>query len=205
MHGRHLRWFPLLGLAAVLVAAPGCSDWQKRVRPGLAVAEPTMELLEQAEPIALTRGHTTVRLVPRARYSTKAWVVAVDDDFSDPNAEVMPLDVGLAWGVSGDPALLGQISFHLKRRYLSARWDTRLPIPSNEVMNHISNHHLIPKNDADERLLKRARPGDLLTLEGFLVDVDGTRLPQRTSLTRDDVGNGACEILLVERFTLERP
>jgi len=63
---------------------------------------------------------------------------------------------------------------------------------------------MIPSNSAIARKLKSLRPGDVVRLEGFLVDVDhpsGWRW--RTSMSRVDSGAGACEIVYVEQLTRE--
>ena len=52
--------------------------------------------------------------------------------------------------------------------------------------------------------------GDLVTLQGKLVDVEirdaggAVAARMRTSLTRDDVGSGACEIVWVESVEVEK-
>jgi hypothetical protein len=59
--------------------------------------------------------------------------------------------------------------------------------------------HMIPANSEVERELKRLRRGDVIRIQGHLVDVDhdsGWRW--RTSMTRADTGQGACEIIYVE-------
>jgi hypothetical protein len=64
--------------------------------------------------------------------------------------------------------------------------------------------HMIPARKSIERQLKDLRPGNIVVLEGYLVDVDhpsGWRW--RTSLSRTDTGNGACEIVYVESITVE--
>lgn len=155
-------------------------------------------------PFAISRGRAHAQLVPRARYSTRAWVVAVDRDFDDPFAEVMPLDVSLAWGPVGDPAVLGVMSFHLARRYVSVRWSGAMPLDQRTIMQHLANHHIIPARDDLAEYLKHVRTGDLLALEGTLVDVEVEGRQQKTSLSRDDIGNGACEIMLVDRADITR-
>ena len=42
-------------------------------------------------------------------------------------------------------------------------------------------------------------------LEGHLVDIDAHGRKTRTSLNRNDNGNGACEILFVEDAEIARP
>jgi hypothetical protein len=51
--------------------------------------------------------------------------------------------------------------------------------------------------------LKRIRVGDVVSLEGMLVEADkanGWRW--RSSLARDDTGNGACELVYVQSLTI---
>lgn len=64
-----------------------------------------------------------------------------------------------------------------------------------------ANMHLIAANSDVAAVIADARVGQILSLEGLLVDVrrpDGGGM--RTSLTRDDTGAGACEIVWVERI-----
>jgi hypothetical protein len=59
--------------------------------------------------------------------------------------------------------------------------------------------------------MKRIRTGDRVTLTGKLVDVEikdragRTAFRSRTSLSRDDVGSGACEQIWVEAVEVDRP
>lgn len=76
------------------------------------------------------------------------------------------------------------------------RFDPKAAIPLS------ANLHLIPANPEIRNALLSAREGDLIRLEGQLVDVDHPDLGWwRTSRTRSDTGDGACEILLVRRVT----
>lgn len=53
-------------------------------------------------------------------------------------------------------------------------------------------------------VIRQVKEKDLVYLEGLLVDlqvVDGTRTGHvKTSLSREDTGDGACEMLYVERL-----
>ncbi len=59
--------------------------------------------------------------------------------------------------------------------------------------------HLIPADRDIARTLGRVRPGSLIRLEGELVEV---RSPKgwslRSSMTREDTGAGACEVVWVK-------
>jgi hypothetical protein len=76
-------------------------------------------------------------------------------------------------------------------------WRTRnWPIERREIETHSANWHVIPENDEVRAVLRRLRAGSLVQLRGRLVDIEGKEGGMRTSLTRDDTGAGACEILL---------
>lgn len=65
--------------------------------------------------------------------------------------------------------------------------------------------HLIPADAGVRAMLDRVRPGEVVRIEGFLVDAsrpDGWHW--NSSLTREDTGNGACELVYVESLTIER-
>lgn len=191
-------------LASLLALTSACSDWREKVTPGLAVAEPTQTPVPPSErTIDAPLGRATLHA--RARYAIRAWVVATDDTFDDLWTDVAVLDLSLAWGPVASPAVLGTMTFHLKRRYVSARWSGEMPLDLRTVMRHLSNHHLIPSSPEVLKELRRAKPGDLVTLEGLLVDVERSGRTMKTSLSRDDIGDGACEILWVERAKVERP
>jgi hypothetical protein len=61
--------------------------------------------------------------------------------------------------------------------------------------------HLIPATPAVEKRLKSLRPGQVVALKGYLVEVTGDGgFTWRSSLTREDTGAGACELIWVEEL-----
>lgn len=61
-----------------------------------------------------------------------------------------------------------------------------------------ANMHLIPGNPNIDLRLRRLKPGHLVQIKGFLVNVTGPNgFLWRTSTLRTDTGNGACEIVWV--------
>lgn len=72
---------------------------------------------------------------------------------------------------------------------------------------YLANNHLIPKDKQVASLIRRAVIGDQIHIKGYLVDYsvskDGQEIfTRRTSTTRDDTGNGACEIIFVTDFEI---
>ena len=70
------------------------------------------------------------------------------------------------------------------------------------VKKYITNNHLIAANDEVEALIKRIDKDEYVQITGYLVNVSWEegiyRYALESSLSREDVGNGACEVILVE-------
>jgi hypothetical protein len=198
-------------LAAALPLA-GCRDWRAHVEPGRAAAEPVQEDLAGAPPIDLEVKGYRVRLLPRATYRITGYAVETSRQLLDEWDFVVPMDVALVWGPVADPEALAHLKFHLSRRYVSYWWDGDLPAAARAALaTHVANNHLIPANDEVAAEIGRIRAGDLVTLRGRLVDLEirdaegRERWKARTSLSRSDVGSGACEQIWLESAEVERP
>jgi hypothetical protein len=96
--------------------------------------------------------------------------------------------------------VLGKLEIKQANRWYMYRWGADGPPVAPEVIVRSSaNMHLIPANDEVLRRLERVPQGAIVTLNGWLVDVSASDgWSWRTSRTRDDTGNGACEIIWVE-------
>jgi hypothetical protein len=120
------------------------------------------------------------------------------DIVSPVRQNLSPIDLVLGWGAMSDTTILDKISFsHGGRAYT---WMTSVfPVPRRIIETHSANMHMIPANGDIERRLKSVRAGNVVHIKGFLVEVsaqEGWRW--KSSLTRDDTGGGACELILVE-------
>ncbi|HNY47676.1 MAG TPA: hypothetical protein PKN64_12015, partial [Casimicrobium sp.] len=68
-----------------------------------------------------------------------------------------------------------------------------------------ANMHLIPSDTAVKKVLSAARVGNVVAIEGHLVDAKSdSGWSMTTSLTREDSGAGACEIVYVRRASIRR-
>jgi hypothetical protein len=67
------------------------------------------------------------------------------------------------------------------------------------MITHLAQMHMIPSTDEIASRLGRVRPGQLVTVSGYLVDVRGANgFTWKTSLSRSDTGDGSCEVVWVE-------
>ena len=71
-------------------------------------------------------------------------------------------------------------------------------------MNALSNNHLLTDNDTIKQALMDAETGDHIRLKGLLAEYDNKTngFKRGTSVTRNDTGNGACETIYLNEFTI---
>jgi len=193
-------------VALVLVSA--CRDWRSRVDRSRAAAEPEQALVTGVAAIEFDVKSHHVRLTPRATYRITGYAAETSRKLLDQWEFVVPLDVAFVWGPVADPAVLKHMKFHLSDRYVSYWYDATTPPVAGGLPAHIANNHLIPATDDVARELDRVQIGSLVKLQGKLVDVEirdhgQVAARMRTSLTRTDVGSGACEIIWVESVEVE--
>ena len=189
---------PWLIAVALLALWGGWSWWQARPLhplPGVLAPDDPVQTPLDTPMAAIRIGDFT--LTPRARFDLTARVLSTERYRFDAGAALVPEDFALGWGRMSDSSVLGDIDISQSGRFY--HWSVRrFPIPRREIEIHSANMHLIPADAVVRRALGRARTGQLVTLDGYLVDADradGWRW--RTSLSRDDTGDGACELFYV--------
>ena len=79
------------------------------------------------------------------------------------------------------------------------------PATQQDIISHSANWHLVPATDVVWGQLDRLRVGDVVKLEGMLVNLENPGVgTMTTSLRRDDSGAGACEIIYVEKASIRK-
>ena len=70
---------------------------------------------------------------------------------------------------------------------------------TTRTIRHAANTHMIPEDDRIRDKIAKLRKGSLVKMIGYLVEATNPRsaTPWRSSLTREDSGDGACEIFYV--------
>jgi hypothetical protein len=194
----------LLAALLLVLAWQGVRSWELRpVHPAdgvLAPDDPVQADAVDGEAIAVGNW----MLTPRATYEITARVLGREDYRFDALADLIPEDLALGWGPMSDNAVLDRFEISQSSRFFFWRPLDALPIASREVIEHSANTHVIPADATIARALGRLRIGQVVRLRGLLVD--GKRndgMIFRTSLTRQDSGEGACEVLYVEDIMTE--
>ena len=143
------------------------------------------------------------RITKKARFEIHARVLSTEQYYLNREADLSPIDLALGWGVMSDQSLLEQIDISQSSRWYRWRYEGSIPVSDQQITDNSSNMHMVPATASVERSLMKLREGDIIILQGYLVDVDhesGWRW--RTSMSRTDTGAGACEIVYVESITL---
>lgn len=190
------RWLIILLLVLVVLAG---REWLQRPveQPyGLRLSQiPKQENLANAT----SRQLGVFRLQPRARFDVEARVLSTERYRMGISADLTPLDLALGWGVMSDQAIVDQLTVSQGARWYILRWGQQAPAPEREIMRSSGNMHIIPADDAVRKQAFALRVGEFVKLTGYLVDAQGPNgFRWGTSLTRDDTGDGACELFLVE-------
>ena len=179
-------------------------QWESRPithPPGVLVPEPPrQEALADAGPLRVD----AFTLTPRANFRIRARVLSREDYYLGDESDLSPVDLALGWGVMSDQAVLDRIDISQGSRWYFTRYEHPAPISDGQIIRHSANMHLIPANDWVADKLDDIRASDLVQLRGQLVDVDrADGFYWRTSMTREDTGNGSCELFYVEHVHIE--
>jgi hypothetical protein len=164
--------------------------------PGILVAAaPEQSQIDDAPPRLSRPGY---RITALQRFSLEARVLGVERYRFDRGAELAPVDLALGWGPMSDTGVLEQVDISQSNRFYFWRV-AQFPIPRRDIEANSANMHMIPADAAVADMIEGVRVGQIVRVSGYLVEVsgaDGWRW--RSSLTRDDTGNGACELVWVE-------
>jgi hypothetical protein len=141
-----------------------------------------------------------IELRPRALFGLESRVLGTRRYRFGQETDVSNIDVAFGWGRMADPEIVSQLAISQSGRFYF--WRAReLPIPAAEIVHSSANMHMIAANDNVRRELKRLKEGDQVRLHGVLVDVHWPNGGYwKTSLTREDSGAGACEIVWVHHL-----
>jgi hypothetical protein len=136
-------------------------------------------------------------ITPLADFKITAKILSRERYYLGRGADLSPVDFALGWGRMADDTVLESIDISQSGRWYRWHCDS-FPIPRREIETHSANMHMIPQNDAIKSILLDASSGDIITLEGALVRVNASDgWYWNSSLSRNDTGNGACELVFV--------
>lgn len=143
----------------------------------------------------------------KAAYDITALVVSTKKYSGSSLADrIAPKDLALAWGTVAE--YNDRIDFHWSQSGRWYRWYVNSaaelsPVGGErEVSRQSANNHLIASTDSIKSDIAKIKAGDVVRITGYLVDLkgektDGTYYTWNSSTSRDDTGDGACELIYV--------
>ena len=196
--GEHAKLFGALAVVALAIYVM-VDDGDIDRPPGrIAPDEPTQSVIQNGD--AIVTGDYT--LLPRARFELQARVMSAERYRIDAGADLAPIDLALGWGEMSDSQTLQHFRVTQAARFFTIYPDEQsIDIPT--ALRQSANMHLIPGDASVRKTLLRARIGNVVKLSGYLVSAsraDG--FTWNSSMTRDDTGAGACELMYVQSASL---
>lgn len=171
----------------------------KTYEPGILVNSVPEQINTSGSKALDHKGYT---LSTRAAVKVRARVLGKERYYFDDGADVIPVDLALGWKEMSDQSVLDQLKIWQSGRFYF--WRTRddyLPVSREKIEHNSSNWHVIPATDEVEDKIMSVSKGDIVSFEGFLVDVTKKGgFMKSTSMVRTDTGPGACEIVFVISF-----
>lgn len=168
--------------------------------PGVLAPETPVQRDVSDSVAHLERGEYDI--APLASFNGKARVLSREDYWVGRETDLSPTDLVLGWGPMSDESVLAQISISQSNRFYFWRVQS-FPIPRRDIERNSANMHFIPADDGVAETLGDVDPGDVIRFDGYLVEVhaqDGWHW--RSSLTRDDTGNHACEVIWLRKLQI---
>lgn len=160
------------------------------------IPDPVQIELKKAEAISIAGDSGNVDLSLLAEYTIDA-VVKSKKKYSDYPSQVSIYDLALAWGDLNSEEIDKHINYSQSGRWYYYRYSNESSVSQDYISKHSSNVHIIHKDDKILKEIKDIKENNRVKLEGYLVSVNFINGPWKSSLTRSDTGNGACEIMYV--------
>jgi hypothetical protein len=192
-------------LVTVLAMAAACFYYWYSHRPltyppGVLVADEPMQINLPADTPPFAQGQ--FRLKPLAVFSIDARLLHRKSYHYDAQAALVPVDLALGWGPMSDQSVLNRLIITQSARFYWFEYQ-QPPISKDQIVSHSTNIHVIPASTAIAAQCQSLRAGALVHLSGDLVEASGPGISSwRSSLTRTDTGNGACELMWVKELSI---
>lgn len=165
----------------------------------LSAADPLAAPVQRDLPTGPQFSLSGIHARARAEYAVSGLVLSSTRYRLGRTAALAPFDLALGWGRMTEPAVIDRLDISQSGRWYFWRYRGDPPLPLHEIETSSANLHLIPADAAVARALRRTSAGQLITLRGYLVELraaDGWQW--RSSLNREDTGDGSCELLYVQ-------
>lgn len=167
-------------------------------------ADPIQQTVYGDKSFVIKTSDGEYKVNPMAYYYITALVVSKTNYFLDRESELAPFDLALAWGDLTSPDYGKYVSYSQYGRWYYFRYNADSPYSEGYIYEHSSNHHIIPADDNIKKAINTLGKDQKVVLSGYLVAVDSLKdnWHWSSSLSRQDRGNGACELFYVNKVRI---
>ena len=147
-------------------------------------------------------------ITPLADYKISGRVVSKRHYYIDWLSKLSPVDLAIAWGEFSSYKHESSITYWHSDRYYYYRPEASFEGDLSSIGIHSANEHLIPATPRIAKVLKSIKKNEIVEITGQLVNVEWMDVKTgaqsyTTSLTREDTGPGACEVIYVKRVKIK--
>ncbi len=193
----------LIIIVAVVLVMTIMGDIQEKAS---ITGEPVQKACSNRETIVRDINGNRYNIFLVADYIISGKVVSTKRYTSDVGADILPYDVGFVWGELIRPKYDKYVTNYHNDRTLFTTFYSNCPLSFEYVRQHVSNTHVIIPNDNIFKGIESIKKNQFAVLEGYLANIEGNVKGQtviwKTSLVRDDEGDGACETMYVKKVTI---
>lgn len=146
-----------------------------------------------------------VFIYAQAFYKIHCRVMHIMPYYTGVSGGLAPVDFAVVWGELIKKENYEQIEFRQSGRWAYFKPKNKSLYDREFIYKHFSNMHVIPADSIVLAGLKSVRKYDEIYMEGYLVNIESFKNGQRSmtwnsSLSRDDTGNDACEVMFVTKI-----
>lgn len=161
------------------------------------IPEPTQTMLENPIQTNIEGSKGNIQLTLLAQYSVEGVIKSKEFYLLDYPSQISRYDFALAWGDLNNEQVDEHIRYSQSGRWYCYNYSEGVSVSPDYIAQHSANIHLIHRDGDILKKIIFAGEDSRVRLKGFLVNVNFKDGPWKTSLTRNDSGNGACEIMYV--------
>lgn len=185
-----------LGVGLIAVGFTSCQPGE--LNPAGPFKRPVQKKLSYQKPLSMIGDY---EVWGTHSYEIEALIMSRKRYWFDREAKLSPVDFLLGWGpVTRDP-YVSEVKWSQSARWGHYRYPGDAAVSPKTINRNTANTHIVPSPDYPwvKKELLRLKRGDAVRLSGYLIKVhgeDGYRW--ESSTTRNDTGDGACEVFYVE-------
>lgn len=144
---------------------------------------------------------SSVEIELLAEYEGNFAVQGVEKYKTDGAALVSSRDFILSWGDLPKKSIDDEINYSQRNRWYYYAYSGDCPVDGSYISTHSANTHMIGANESVQAMIEKVKENQYIYLKGYLVEVHFEHGNWTSSLTRQDTGDGSCEIFYVTEIS----